>query len=61
MKRIRAFFRNNLDDLLVTAGEMVIVYGIYRINPTGAILAAGILLIVDGIVIGMGQKGAARK
>jgi hypothetical protein len=47
-----------IDDVLVFVGCVVIVYGIYRINLTAAILVGGVMLVVAGVLVGWPGKAA---
>ena len=57
MKRIAGFFSNNIDDLLIGGGSGLIVYATYRLSIIAAMYLAGVILIVVGVVIGLGQRG----
>lgn len=48
--------RKYFDDILVTAGSLLIVYATYRISLTAALYVAGFLLILFGILIGISWK-----
>jgi hypothetical protein len=57
MKKIAGFFSNHFDDLLITGGSGLIIYATYRLSVIAAMYLAGIILIVVGVFIGLGQRG----
>lgn len=45
-----------LDDILFISGGALIVYAFYRVLPVSAYFAAGVLLIVLSVLVGMGER-----
>ncbi len=45
-----------LDDIFFVLGAGLIVYATYLVNLIAAIYAAGIVLIVFGVLVGIGGK-----
>lgn len=52
MKIFRNFLLSILDDLLIMAGEVLIVVGVYQVLPVATWFVAGAALIVDGVLVG---------
>jgi hypothetical protein len=49
--------RTHLDDILIGLGECLIIAATAMISPIAAMYVAGVCLIVDGVLVGMGQRG----
>ena len=45
-----------LDDLLLLAGCVLILIGVYQVCPVATWFVAGAMLIVSGVLIGLGAK-----
>jgi hypothetical protein len=48
--------KDSMDDILVVIGSGILVYATSLWSVIGAWYAAGIILIISGIVIGLGRK-----
>jgi hypothetical protein len=51
---MKPFFRKYLDDVLITTGAGLIVYGAYLLSFVAAVFTAGGFLILFGVLIGFG-------
>lgn len=57
---MKKFFVRYLDDALIFLGLTLVVYATYLISYIAAIYAAGVCLLVLGVLIGIGQKGVKK-
>jgi hypothetical protein len=51
---MRTFLQKHLDDVLILAGSGLVVYGVSMLSLVAAFIAAGIALIVFGVLVGLG-------
>jgi hypothetical protein len=60
---MKQFLEKHLDDILITAGASLVVYGAYLLSFVAAVFTAGGFLIVFGVLIGLGagRKGGEIK
>lgn len=54
----RISMKKHIDDILIIAGESLIVAATAMINPLVAMYVAGAFLILDGVLVGVGQHKA---
>ncbi len=53
---MKAFLRKHLDDVLILAGEGFLVYATWRlVGEIGAFYLVGVILILMGVLIGIGN------
>jgi hypothetical membrane protein len=48
--------KNYVDDLLILAGCVLILIGVWRVCPVAVWFVSGGMLIVFGVLIGLGAK-----
>jgi hypothetical protein len=51
---MKTFLQNHLDDVLITAGAVVIIYATYLLNTIAALYVLGVFLIAVGVLAGIG-------
>lgn len=57
---MKKFLLKHLDDIYITTGCGLLIYATYRLSLTAAIYLTGVILVVIGVLIGLGQKGSAK-
>lgn len=53
--------RKYASDITLALGAGAITYGAWRIDPTAGIIAAGVMLLLAGIAIGLGEAAIAAR
>jgi hypothetical protein len=56
MKKIRAWFRRNADDLFFVVGFVFILIGSYCLYPVAAWFVAGVECLICGVLIAWSRK-----
>jgi hypothetical protein len=51
---MKTFLQKHIDDILIIGGEMLIVAGIYHLFPDWTLISAGIAVVIDGVLVGIG-------
>lgn len=54
------YLARNLDDLMVFLGCIMILIGVYQVNPLLVWFVGGGMLILGGIVVGLGSQESAK-
>lgn len=60
---MKIFLQRHLDDVLITAGAGLVVYGTYLLSTVAALFVAGVFLIAFGVLAGLGagRKGGENR
>ncbi len=54
--KVKQFFSNHLDDILLVTGAGLVIYATSLLSYTGAFYVAGAFCITGSILIGIGGK-----
>lgn len=57
---MKNFLAKHLDDALVLAGEGVMIFATWLLNPIAALYVGGVCLILWGVMVGYGQRGKVK-